>query len=72
MKLDELLADKNSRLREYRVILDSMKRESEAKLEKLREIAADKFDSDDRIVIGVNGSIARREFTSGSDIDLFL
>ncbi|MBB4276393.1 hypothetical protein [Rhizobium mongolense] len=45
--------------------------QSEAKLETLRAAATTMFGEASGFVIGVNGSLARREYTSGSDIDLF-
>lgn len=44
---------------------------SEQQLKLMREIAAEIFGQDTKIIIGVNGSVARRETTSGSDVDLF-
>ena len=58
-------------LRESRVILRKGENESKKHINLLKEIAHDKFGSDRRIVIGVNGSVARREMTSSSDVDLF-
>ena len=48
------------------------KRRSEAGLSTMRAIAAELIGDDDRFVVGVNGSYARREVTSGSDVDLFI
>lgn len=46
--------------------------QSEEKLETLRTAATTMFGEEaPGFVIGVNGSLARREYTSGSDIDLF-
>lgn len=38
---------------------------------KMRERAGQIFDSEAQFIVGVNGSYARREVTSGSDVDLF-
>ena len=48
------------------------KQRSEDGLARMREIVASLMGTDDRFVIGVNGSYARREVTSGSDVDLFV
>ena len=48
------------------------KRRSEEGLAQMREIVASLIGHDDRLVVGVNGSYARREVTSGSDVDLFV
>lgn len=53
-------------------IFDLAKKASDEKIEKMREIAGKLFSGHDHFVIGVNGSIARREFTSGSDVDFFI
>lgn len=44
---------------------------SNATLEIMRETATTMFGNADTFLIGVNGSLARREYTSGSDVDLF-
>lgn len=44
---------------------------SEQQLSIMRGIAEEIFGNDTPIIIGVNGSLARRECTSGSDVDLF-
>ena len=51
---------------------DLTKQRSEEGLARMREIVASQIGSDDRFVVGVNGSYARREVTSGSDVDLFV
>ena len=51
---------------------DRTKQRSEEGLQRMREIAASLIRDDDRFVVGVNGSYARREVTSGSDVDLFV
>ncbi|SMF24369.1 Putative nucleotidyltransferase DUF294 [Xaviernesmea oryzae] len=45
--------------------------QSVAKLETMRDAAKAMFEDTCGFVIGVNGSLARREYTSGSDVDLF-
>lgn len=50
---------------------DKAREESENGLVKIRAAAAELFTGDDSIIIGVNGSYARREVTQGSDVDLF-
>lgn len=45
--------------------------QSAAKLEIMRDAAKGIFGDTPNFVIGVNGSLARREYTSGSDVDLF-
>lgn len=40
-------------------------------IEKMRKTAAEIFEARTDIIIGVNGSVARREYTSGSDVDHF-
>lgn len=52
-------------------ILDQSRKISRAGLAKLRNAAREMFGDDQSIVIGVNGSYARREVTSGSDVDVF-
>ena len=37
----------------------------------LRRLAVEVFGGDENVVIGTNGSYARREATTGSDVDLF-
>ncbi|MFS4438024.1 nucleotidyltransferase domain-containing protein [Paracoccaceae bacterium GXU_MW_L88] len=53
-------------------VLAACERESELQLKKMRKISASMFKDDPNYLIGVNGSVARRECTSGSDIDLFV
>ena len=53
-------------------IFKQTKGRSETGLEAMRTIAAGIIGNDDRFVVGVNGSYARREVTSGSDVDLFV
>ena len=52
-------------------ILAVCKTESERQLQQMRKIATDMFGDSPNYLIGVNGSVARRECTSGSDVDLF-
>lgn len=52
-------------------ILAVCKTESERQLHQMRKIATDMFGDSPNYLIGVNGSVARRECTSGSDVDLF-
>lgn len=52
-------------------ILAACKTESERQLDLMRKIATDMFGDNPNYLIGVNGSVARRECTSGSDVDLF-
>ena len=52
-------------------ILDRANKKSESGLAKLRTAAKEMFGDDQSIIIGVNGSYARREVTSGSDVDVF-
>lgn len=52
-------------------VLDAARKRSEEILETLRLVAEDLPGLNSDIVIGVNGSVARREATSGSDVDLF-
>lgn len=52
-------------------ILATCARTSERQLDKMRGIAEEMFVAQPNYLIGVNGSVARRECTSGSDVDLF-
>lgn len=52
-------------------ILVTCARSSEKQLEQMRGIAEQMFGANPNYLIGVNGSVARRECTSGSDVDLF-
>lgn len=40
-------------------------------MDQMRAIARDMISPEDGVIVGVNGSVARREVTSGSDVDLF-
>lgn len=53
-------------------IFEQTKAQSETGLVAMREAAASLIGNDERFIIGVNGSYARREVTSGSDVDLFV
>ena len=52
-------------------VFDEAKEKSERGIEEMRAEAARLFQDDTSIVVGVNGSYARREVTTGSDVDLF-
>ena len=53
-------------------VLQSARDQSEKTLQILRSVAVDVLGSDPDLIIGVNGSVARREVTAGSDVDLFV
>jgi hypothetical protein len=52
-------------------ILDHVKENSDHCIKEMRIAAEELFHGRTDLIIGVNGSVARREFTVGSDIDLF-
>lgn len=52
-------------------VLDGARDKSEKTLETLRTVAADLLSGEPDLIVGVNGSVARREETGGSDVDLF-
>lgn len=52
-------------------ILSGCEAESTRQLNLMRDIAQEMFAGDRNHLIGVNGSVARRECTRGSDVDLF-
>ena len=54
------------------IVLDRARARSEEVLQTLRSAAADALGEDPDLIVGVNGSIARREATTGSDVDLFV
>lgn len=54
-----------------KTIFERCKENAENEIEKMREAAIDFFGDRRDIIIGVNGSVARREYTSGSDVDHF-
>ncbi len=53
-------------------VFETCQSKAERKIEKMRAVAAQVFSERSDIVVGVNGSLARREFTSGSDVDYFI
>lgn len=54
-----------------RSMFDKASQQSEAGLAEMRKLASESFPDDNSIIIGVNGSYARREVTQGSDVDIF-
>lgn len=52
-------------------IFAQARKRSEDGLKRMRAEAAEVFSTDLPIIIGINGSYARREATSGSDVDIF-
>jgi hypothetical protein len=56
---------------EVRMVLKRARTQSDDRLLTMRNAAIKNFGDDPRIVVGVNGSVARREVTKGSDVDLF-
>lgn len=52
-------------------IFDSCKQNANDTILKMRAVAKETFENRDDIIIGVNGSVARRESTIGSDVDHF-
>ena len=52
-------------------VLQRAKDEAERQINLMRDLAVDVISKDADIVVGVHGSVARREVTSGSDADLF-
>jgi len=52
-------------------ILVTCKTESERQLKLMRAIAQEMFGGNPNYLIGANGSVARRECTNGSDVDLY-
>ena len=62
------------RLTDQKEVEDALQRandEAERQIGLMRELANGVIGDDPDIVVGVNGSVARREVTSGSDVDLF-
>ena len=53
-------------------IFDAAGKRSEDGIDRMRAAAAELIGDDDRFIVGVNGSYARREVTGGSDVDLFV
>lgn len=56
---------------EVREILDRARERSERQLSEMRNAAIECIGDNTNIIVGLNGSVARREVTSGSDVDLF-
>lgn len=54
-----------------RQVLERARSEAENQLETMRAVAREIIPQDADVIVGVNGSVARREATSGSDVDLF-
>lgn len=54
-----------------RAVLTRAREEADRQLQAMRAAAREIIPEDAGIIVGVNGSIARREVTSGSDVDLF-
>lgn len=52
-------------------IFGQCKTDADNAIKKMREVASELFEGRSDIIIGVNGSVARREYTSGSDVDHF-
>lgn len=52
-------------------VLADARRKSDEQLSLMRSLAEEISGEHPQLIIGVNGSIARREMTSGSDVDLF-
>lgn len=50
---------------------DTTKTKSDSDLLRLRDAASSLFTGNSKLIIGTNGSLARREMTVGSDVDLF-
>ncbi|GGC48937.1 hypothetical protein [Chelatococcus reniformis] len=55
----------------FQDVIKGVRERSESQLESLRKVAASELGDRSDLIVGVNGSLARRELTSGSDIDLF-
>lgn len=54
-----------------RMVLDRARTEADRQLDTMRAAAEEVIPPDAGVIVGVNGSVARREVTSGSDVDLF-
>jgi hypothetical protein len=52
-------------------VFERCKKNAEMAIFQMREVALEIFGERSDIIIGVNGSVARREYTSGSDVDHF-
>jgi len=57
--------------KDAQAIIQKCKMESEKGISTMRKSASELFGNRTDFIIGVNGSYARREVTSGSDVDLF-
>jgi hypothetical protein len=53
-------------------IFQAAGKRSEDGIARMRAAAAELIGDDERFIVGVNGSYARREVTGGSDVDLFM
>lgn len=53
-------------------VFETCQSNAEQEIERMRGVAAQVFSEREDIIVGVNGSLARREFTSGSDVDYFI
>lgn len=53
-------------------IFERCQSKSDEVMKNMRDTAAQTFSGRSDIIVGVNGSLARREFTSGSDVDYFI
>lgn len=67
MKRIEQLTDADK----IRAVLDRARSEADRQLETMRAVAREMIPPKAGMIVGVNGSVARREVTSGSDVDLF-
>jgi len=56
---------------DWRRTLSECEKLSERRLTMMRKIARETFAADPDYLVGVNGSVARRDCTSRSDVDLF-
>lgn len=56
---------------DVRNVLGCARAEADRQLETMRAAARDVIHKGAGVIVGVNGSVARREVTSGSDVDLF-
>ncbi|MEO0497328.1 MAG: hypothetical protein AAF141_08155 [Pseudomonadota bacterium] len=52
-------------------VFDRVQAEADRQLDIMRTAARETIPEDAGVIVGVNGSVARREVTSGSDVDLF-
>ncbi|MGK8234603.1 hypothetical protein ACLGGT_10575 [Roseovarius sp. MS2] len=56
---------------DVRAVLKRLNEESARQLDVMRGVALKRLVGNTNIIVGLNGSVARREVTSGSDVDLF-